>query len=69
MSIKQRFTFKLGQTARITVSGEQGQIVGRAEYSTSEPSYLIRYPSVEGVAVERWWTQSAIELVSVNPLL
>ncbi len=64
MSIKQRFTFKLAQRVVITASGENGMIIGRAEYSSSEPSYLIRYCAADGRAVESWWTQSAIELAA-----
>lgn len=52
--------FQLQQTVTITASGEQGEIIGRAEYTTSEPSYLIRYKCADGRAVESWWNESAL---------
>lgn len=53
--------FNLKQQVSIIASGEVGEIVGRAEYTTAEPTYLIRYKSTDGRAVENWWTESAIE--------
>lgn len=53
--------FELSQTVAIAASGETGQIIGRAEYVTSEPSYLIRYAAKDGRAVEQWWGESALQ--------
>lgn len=53
--------YALGQAVAITASGETGTVVGRSEYSNAEPSYLIRYRSGDGRAVEAWWTESALE--------
>jgi hypothetical protein len=53
--------FPLNQTVRIVASGERGTIIGRAEYAYAEPSYLIRYAHPQGNAVEKWWTESALE--------
>lgn len=53
--------FELGQELCITASGERGIVVGRAEYLDSLPTYLLRYRSADGPAVEQWWNQSALE--------
>jgi hypothetical protein len=53
------FVFELGQQVIITVSGEIGEVVGRAEYSTAESNYYLRYKSPSRGAVEAWWTESA----------
>jgi hypothetical protein len=54
------FKFALDQQVQIKVSGEIGQIIGRAEYTTGENSYYLRYQSADGRAVEAWWTESAL---------
>lgn len=53
--------FELSQTVAIAASGETGQIIGRAEYVTSEPCYLIRYAAKDGRAMEQWWGESALQ--------
>jgi len=54
------FKFSLGQQARIAISGETGEITGRAEYSTTENTYFLRYKSADGRAVTQWWEESAL---------
>lgn len=54
------FKFGLGDTLRINVSGENGEVIGRAQYVNSDPSYLIRYKTGDGVAVENWWSEGAL---------
>jgi hypothetical protein len=51
----------LKKTVTIVVSGETGEVIGRAEYVYAEPSYLVRYKDADGRAVESWWTESALE--------
>lgn len=59
-----QFAFALKSTVRITASRESGEVIGRAEYSTTHtPSYLIRYCGADGRAVEQWWTEDALEAV------
>jgi hypothetical protein len=54
--------FELKQLVNISESGESGSVIGRAEYSaTPLNSYLIRYKSGDGRAVEAWWTEDALE--------
>jgi hypothetical protein len=57
------FKFELGQNVKITVSGEVGEVVGRADYSNSESSFFIRYKSADGRAVEEWWREQALEVM------
>ena len=52
--------FELKQTVTISASGEVGEVIGRAEYTTSEPQYMLRYKSADGRAVEAWWAESAL---------
>ena len=55
-----KFKFSLGQQVSIACSGEGGEVIGRAEYTTSENSYLVRYHAGDGRAVESWWQESAL---------
>lgn len=55
------FIFELKQTVEIKASGETGEVIARAQYSTSEDCYLLRYKCADGRAVESWWTQSALQ--------
>lgn len=54
------FKFALGSAVTIIASGETGEVIGRAEYMTSESSYPVRYKSADGRAVESWWGESAL---------
>lgn len=55
------FKYPLGHKVLIAVSGESGDVIGRAEYTTSEVSYLVRYRAGDGRAVEAWWQEDALE--------
>lgn len=55
------FKFTLNQEVTITASGETGEVIGRAEYSYAERSYLVRYKAGDDRAVEQWWTEQALE--------
>lgn len=57
------FKFELHDKARLTDSGETGRVMGRAEYTASENSYLIRYRQADGVQTQAWWDESALEEV------
>ena len=54
------FFFCLRQVVKIVESDEVGTVHGRAEYTTSEPQYLIRYKAADGRAVEAWWPENAL---------
>lgn len=54
------FKFELGQQVEIKVSGESGEVIGRAEYADSENSYFLRYKDAQGMAREEWWREGAL---------
>lgn len=54
------FKFDLGQKVALALSGEAGEIIGRAHYSFASPAYLVRYKAADGGQVESWWNQDAI---------
>lgn len=55
-----QFKFALNQLVFIEVSNESATVIARAEYATSENSYLLRYRAGDGRAVEAWWQESAL---------
>lgn len=54
------FEFELSQLVALIRSGEEGEVIGRAEYINGEPAYLLRYRAADGRQVEQWWAESAI---------
>ena len=54
------FRFNLLTEVWIADGKEKGTIIGRAEYDTNEPHYLLRYIAGDGRAVEQWWGESAL---------
>lgn len=56
----QDYEFKFLAEVVITVSGERGTVIGRAEYVSMDDQYLVRYCSADGRAVEAWWPESAL---------
>jgi hypothetical protein len=57
------FKFNIGDKVKLNASEEAGEVIGRAEYSYCDNSYLIRYRAADGRAVESWWTESSISLI------
>lgn len=57
------FKHALGDKVKIKCSNEEGEIIGRAQYVSSDDSFLVRYKAADGRAVENWWCESAIEAV------
>lgn len=55
------FAYELGDTVRITCSGETGVITSRMQSLRSNDQYLLRYQNAEGRAVEEWWSEDALE--------
>lgn len=55
------FKFELGEKVVITVSGEVGEVIGRAEYVASAHNYWIRYCMADGRATEQWWQENALD--------
>ena len=54
------FKFELNQIAKIKVSGEEGTIIGRADYTDHAPQYQVQYKAADGRATETWWSESAL---------
>ena len=54
------FKFNLGEKVTVDVSGETGEVLGRAEYTTAANNYYVRYRSADGRAVEAWWQEDAL---------
>jgi len=54
------FTHRLNSRVTLSESGETGKVVGRAQYTTADNSYYIRYKAADGRQVESWWTEGAI---------
>ncbi len=57
------FRYELGHIVQIKASGERGEVIGCAKFSSSQDQYQVRYKAADGNAVEVWWTQSALEEV------
>jgi hypothetical protein len=55
--------YELKEIVKILVSGVNGEIIGRSEYSYAEPLYLLRYKAIDGCVIESWWTESSVESV------
>lgn len=53
--------FGLGQPVRLTLSGEKGQVIGRAEYSDRPDLYYVRYVAANGRQVENWQEVTALD--------
>lgn len=53
-----KWLFNLDDRATLT-SGEEGVIIGRAEYTNSTRNYLLRYKAGDGRLTEAWWTADA----------
>lgn len=59
-----KFKYELYQPVGLIKSDEVGTVEGRAEYTSSEPQYYVRYKAADGRQVEAWWTESAIRAAS-----
>ena len=55
------FKFELSQTVTLKASGEQGEVIARAEYTSSENNYCVRYKAADGRCAQCWWEESALE--------
>jgi hypothetical protein len=54
------FKFSIGSLVALRESGEQGRVIGRAEYEHCENAYYLRYKAADGRQVEQWWSESSI---------
>lgn len=54
------FKFSLGQKVKLALSGESGDVVGRAQYLNANNNYYVRYVDAHGVQRESWWSEEAL---------
>ena len=54
------FKFELLQNVTIKITGEVGEVIGRAEYSHCDDKYFVRYKAADGRAAEKWWDEAAL---------
>jgi hypothetical protein len=54
------YQFEIGDQVNITVSGENGKVIGRAEYDEEPPSYFVHYKTGDGRAVQSWWNAARL---------
>ena len=62
MAVKTKFDFKLGDKVKFVLSGEAGEVIGRAHYKNSNPQYFTRYLSTDGRQFEDWIPEDALVL-------
>lgn len=55
-----QFAFDLGDEVELVLSGENGIVIGRAEYSEDTPSYLVRYKAADGRQTQCWWSAQSM---------
>lgn len=60
MATRIKFKHELGQVVQVTISGEQGHVKARAEYTYSANQYLIHYLAADGRAVDVWFEESEL---------
>jgi hypothetical protein len=52
--MKPDFNYIIGQNVKLSLSGESGDVIGRAEYKDQPPSYYVRYLAADGCQVKEW---------------
>ena len=55
------FEFSLQDAVQLNLSGEQGIVIGRAEYDHMPPQYNVRYVAADGRQVEAWLDGGALK--------
>jgi hypothetical protein len=59
------FAFRLNDLVVLKMSGEKGEVRGRAEYAGGgEPHYLVWYVDANGCQCERWISEIALDAQS-----
>lgn len=59
--MESEFHHKLEDKVSLRLSGEQGIVVGRAEYNNGVRNYQVRYLAGDGCQRESWFEADAIE--------
>ena len=55
-----KWKFGLGTDAKVPNSGEEGTIIGRAEFTTGEDQYLLLHKPSDGQGMEEWLPESRL---------
>lgn len=55
-----QFAFSIGQKVTLALSGEGGEVIGRAAYAYAPPSYQVRYVDALGCQREAWFEGGAL---------
>lgn len=75
MAVKKTFDFKLSQHVGLALSKKRrdqvsdprpteiGVVIGRAQYTNSNPQYHVRYVAADGRQIEEWLAEDAIVAV------
>lgn len=58
------FKFENGSKLRLIGSEEQGIVIGRAQFASSDDQYYLRYLAGDGRLIESWWDVNALEFVA-----
>jgi hypothetical protein len=58
------YVFALKQPVALSLSGEAGIVIGRAEYSNESPSYRVRYVDATGRQQCEWFSADSICAIS-----
>ena len=61
MKKEKQFAFALRERVELIESGETGEVIGRAEYTSSVDHFFIRYRAGDGRQVEAWWGVDALK--------
>lgn len=59
-----KFKYELSQAVKVTISGEEGHIKARAEYTTSGNHYFVHYLTADGRATDSWFEESELTAVA-----
>ena len=60
------FKFALSQAIKVTISGEEGYVKGRAEYANMNNQYSIHYLTADGRGVDGWFDEGELSPSSVD---
>lgn len=53
-------SYQLGDKVELTISGEAGQVIGRATYLNSDPQCYVHFKTADGCAKSDWFYESQL---------
>ena len=65
MATRIKFKHELGHVVAVTISGEEGHVKARAEYTNCTNQYLIHYLAADGRAVDAWFDEGELTPVQI----